>query len=124
MHLKDAHQLEAASSLTSRRRSAKDGHDSLRDLPTEFYYKLEAFKNVYKLNFTLESSLISPYLIVQKGNYSWIDSPFRSTNMHRDEARSCYYTGIVNADKTSVATANLCASKGLVCIPTIHVNAA
>lgn len=103
------------------RRSTNYNNESHTNLPKEFYYNLEAFKQTFLLNFTLDSSFISPYLIVQKENISWIESPYfsalrPSNSSFYARANSCLYTGTVNKEDfaTTAGVANLCTSNGMV----------
>lgn len=74
-------------------------------LPENLYYEFKAFQRKFRLNLTLDNDFISPYLIVQKGNSSWIDSIDNPSETSCGSA--CYYSGVVNGEPSSALTARL-----------------
>jgi len=80
--------------------------------------QLHAFKELFHLNFTLDSSYISPYLIVQKGNSSWINTLYSNKTSDFNE-KTCIFTGYVNNNPKFIGSANLCEPDGMVILASI-----
>lgn len=96
-----------------KRRSTSDNDllDNKQHLPHNLYYEFKAFKQKFRLNLTLDNNFVSPYLIVQRGNRSWVDSIYSPSEANGGSG--CYYSGVVNEEPSSVLTASLCDPESL-----------
>ena len=86
--------------------------------PMDINYEFEAFQQDFNINLTLDSTFSSPY-IIQKGNVSWIDTPYLSnadekSTVSQKRHRSCIYTGAVNGEPDSIGVADICHHTGMV----------
>lgn len=76
--------------------------------PDSIYMELTAFEQEFHLDFLVDNSFISPYLIVQKGNISWLESYSSGVSDSDSSTSGCIYTGTVHKQSDAPAVANLC----------------
>lgn len=86
---------------------------------TDINYEFEAFQQNFNMNLTLDNPVSAPY-IIQKGNISWIDTPYLSGEdkiaSSLEQYRHCIYTGFVNGNPKSIGVADGCDQAGMVII--------
>lgn len=88
-------------------------------MPNNLNFEFEAFQQSFQMNLTLDRSFSHPY-IIQKGNISWIDTPYISEDIKTNASsgfrakKQCVYTGVINKDQYSVGVFNNCIDNHLV----------